>query len=215
MGLGYCLHVFNSQKSKSKYLKSAATLSITFVFDCILAFLIAKSIYDTEALNMLGDLPPYTISMAFTEVNFWAVIFCGFIVYLIWGIVFSMAYTAYENLHSNKAEIEALEVKLNSIKQKIAGIESAIILIKKKQTELNGKRAALQQSINNNIYIDKNAIRVALTDFFSGWASVMPALGKSDIEQRESRKVFDTTTATLLGTSTSSQSETTTNNETE
>lgn len=214
MGLGYCLHVFNSQKSKSKYLKSAAILSITFVFDCILAFLIAKSIYDTEALNMLGDLPPYTISMAFTEVNFWAVIFCGFIVYLIWGIVFSMAYTAYENLHSNKAEIEALEVKLNSIKQKIAGIESAIILIKKKQTELNGKRAALQQSINNNIYIDKNAIRVALTDFFSGWASVMPALGKSNIEQKESQKVFDTTTATLLGTSTSSQSETTTNNET-
>ena len=213
MGLGYCLHIFSAQKSKGKYLKLAAILSITFIFDCILAFLIAKSIYDTEALNMLGDLPPYTLSMAFSEVNFWAVIFCGFIVYLIWGIVFNIAYTAYDNLHSNKAEIEVLKIKLASIKQKIAEIEGAIALIKKKLTDLNGKKAALQQSINNNIYIDKTAIRVALTDFFSGWATVMPALGKSTAEQEESKLVFETTTSSLLGTTTYSQTETTKSNE--
>lgn len=213
MGLGYCLHIFSAQKSKGKYLKLAAILSITFIFDCILAFLIAKSIYDTEALNMLGDLPPYTLSMAFSEVNFWAVIFCGFIVYLIWGIVFNIAYTAYDNLHSNKAEIEVLKIKLASIKQKIAEIEGAIALIKKKLTDLNGKKATLQQSINNNIYIDKTAIRVALTDFFSGWATVMPALGKSTAEQEESKLVFETTTSSLLGTTTYSQTETTKSNE--
>lgn len=213
MGLGYCLHIFSTQRGKSKYLKLASILSITFIFDCILAFLIAKSIYDTEALNMLGDQPTYTLSMAFTEVNFWAVIFCGFIVYLIWGIVFNIAYTAYENLRSNKAEICAMEVNIASIQQKIDRIESAIALIKKRLTDLNGKKGSLQQSINNNIYIDKNAIRVALTDFFSGWTTVMPALGKSSTEQEECRDVFVTTTTTLLGVPTSSQTETTNKNE--
>lgn len=179
MGLGFCLHIFMTKKEKSKWLKVIGILAITFVFDCILAYLIGKNIYDIEAMNSMEDMPPYSFAMAISDINTWAVIFCGFIVYVIWGIVFDMTYTAYEGLHSYKAEIAALKVELNAINQKIAKIQNNIANINAKLANLMADKAKMEQSLSNSIIINYNEIKKALSDFFSGWVTVMPALGKS------------------------------------
>ncbi len=196
LGLGYCLHVFNEKKEKSKYLKVLGILSITFIFDCILAYLIAKSIYDVNALNSIEELPPYGLTDAIHDVNTWAVIFCGFIVYIIWGIVFDMAYTAYESLRSNKSEIATLQVheqhfqdKINNINQNMANINNQII-------QLENNKRTFQQRLNNNVFIDITKIKVALSDFFSGWTSVMPALGKSG-DLQEAQDIYNKTIDSL------------------
>lgn len=179
MGLGFCLHIFMTKKDKSKWLKVIGILAVTFVFDCILAYLIGKNIYDIEAMNSMEDMPPYSFAMAVSDINTWAVIFCGFIVYVIWGIVFDMTYTAYEGLHSFKAEIEALKVELNAIKQKIAKIQNNIANINAKLATLMADKAKMEQSLKNSIIINFNEIKKALSDFFSGWLTLMTILGKA------------------------------------
>ena len=43
-------------------------------------------------------MPEYTISMAFQSVNFWMIIFAGFIVYLIWGFVFDFIMESHSKM---------------------------------------------------------------------------------------------------------------------
>lgn len=127
MGLGFALHFFSVQKGIAKYFKIAAIVIVTFIFDCILAYYIAKNIYDIEAVSSWGETEPFNPSIAISSIHVWAVIFCGFVVYIIWGIVFDMTISAYEGLRSNKTEIGQLEQRLDSKKQQLA----------KKQNELN------------------------------------------------------------------------------
>lgn len=82
MGLGFSLHFFTIQKNRMKYLKMAAILCVTFIFDAILAYMIGKHLHGMAII--IGTEPldsKYGLSEALNDINTWAVIFCGFIVY--------------------------------------------------------------------------------------------------------------------------------------
>lgn len=84
MGLGFALHFFTIQKGKMKYLKMVAILCVTFIFDAILAYMIGKHLHEMAVI--IGTAPldsTYGLSEALSDINTWAVIFCGFIVYII------------------------------------------------------------------------------------------------------------------------------------
>ena len=197
MGLGFCLHVFSVQKGKSKYLKMSAVVAVTFVFDCILAYLIGKKIQDFNALNGLGDVAAYTISSAKMDINFWAVIFCGFVVYIIWGLVFDMTINAYLDCKSNKSAIEACKNALTVADDKLSQLRQQLNEIKNAIVALEGKKEALIKSMNNAI-IDLAPIKAAMSDFFTGWISLMPALGKSEADQNKAKQAYATTINSLL-----------------
>lgn len=59
MGLGYGLHFFMQQETWTKYIKTGSVLLITFIFDCILAYLIAKKIYEIQGLTKINDYPDF------------------------------------------------------------------------------------------------------------------------------------------------------------
>lgn len=176
MGLGFALHFFSIQKGSSKYLKIASVVIVTFVFDCILAYSIAKKIYEINAISMWGDVEPFGLNIAIKDIDFWAVIFCGFVVYIIWGIVFDMTMTAYEDLKMNKTEIEQIELKLDNQKQNLStSLEKYNIadsIIKKLQI----KKSDLNNQLNSKLLYNPNLIRNAFTQFFQGWTTVLGAL---------------------------------------
>lgn len=128
------------QELWTKYLKTFSVLLITFIFDCILAYLIAKKIYDIEVMTKLGEFPDFNIGMAVEDVNVWAVIFCGFIVYIIWGIVFDMSMTAYEDLRSNRKEILKIEESLRGKQNAISQEKQAIVNVKAELEQLENKK---------------------------------------------------------------------------
>ena len=68
-GLGFALHFFAVQKNKIKYVKIAAVLVATFVFDCILAYNIAEAEYKILSNNQLKEMPPYSVSIAATDLH--------------------------------------------------------------------------------------------------------------------------------------------------
>ncbi|MCH5245797.1 MAG: hypothetical protein J1E84_04985 [Muribaculaceae bacterium] len=193
LGLGYSLHFFMIQKEAIKWFKIAALLYITFAFDCILAYKIGELIYN-EQWNS-GD---YAISMAINDVNSWAVIFCGFIVYLIWGIVFDMIMSAYEELRSNKHEINQLELKIEADKNNLSQLRQDIIDADGEIHKLQNNKRGIQERINNSILVDYTKIKTALSDFFAGWVTMMSALGHSEENQAEAKRIYDQTITQLF-----------------
>ncbi|MDE6485526.1 MAG: hypothetical protein K2L14_09065 [Duncaniella sp.] len=198
MGLGYTLHYFSIQSGWMKYVKMLSILVITFIFDCILAFLIAKKIYDYWVLTQRGDFPPFNFSMAVADINVWAVIFCGFIVYVIWGIVFDMTITAYSNLRSNEKEIKTLKSKIAFHKESIAENKNKIVdsqgIINAIQLEIDNKN----QQLSTTKQFNPQIIKSALAQFFAGWMTMMSALGCKQSDQGQAHQVYDTAIANLF-----------------
>lgn len=199
MGLGFCLHVFSVQKGKSKYLKMAAVVAVTFVFDCILAYLIGEKIANIMAMNSIEEVKSYTVQRAVNDINFWAVIFCGFVVYIIWGLVFDMTINAYLDCKSNKSAIEACKNALTAADDKLSQLRQQVNETKNTIVALEGKKTALIKSMNNAI-IDLAPIKTAMSEFFTGWISLMPALGKSDADQNKAKNIYSATVNSLLDT---------------
>lgn len=199
LGLGYSLHFFMVQKGGTKWFKIGALLFITLTFDCILAYKIGELMYNAWAERQWEDVAPFTMNMAIQDINSWAVIFCGFIVYLIWGIVFDMIMTAYEDLRSNKHEINQLNAQISDFKNKLANIKQEIVNVNGEINNLQNKKKGIQDKINNSILVDYTKIRTALSDFFAGWVNMMSALGHSSENQAAAKQIYDDTITQLFG----------------
>lgn len=195
MGLGFALHFFSIQKGYFKYVKMGAILAVTFIFDCILAYAIAKHIYNIKNMTKLGDFPPYSLSMAIEDENVWAVIFCGFIVYVIWGIVFDMTLTAYEDMKSNRKEIEKIQVAIDGLKEKIATLKDKINEISKTIKIRKIERSNLEAQLNQSTIFNPTLIDQAFSDFFTGWTAILGAL---QLPGNECAEVYNQERTTLL-----------------
>lgn len=165
MGLGYLIHMFQKQKGWVSNIKIVMLFLITFIFDAILAYQIEMKIYNIEKTP---DSPPFNVNIAFTSVEFWGIIFAGFVVYVIWGLVFDFIMKEYENfdkikgfinskredIKNSELQISKLIQKLNPIKEEISGIE--------------GKIADLQRTIDGFIFSDKHYLTYH-AEFVKGW----------------------------------------------
>lgn len=199
MGLGYVLHYYATEKGVLKYFKIAVIVAVTFIFDCILAYLIAKKMYEMEILTQLGEFSPFSISMAIKDPNVWAVIFCGFITYMIWGFVFDLTISAYEEIRSNKKEIERIESEIKQNRKHKEDIEQCIVNLRQEISDLDTQKHSLRYRLSSSTYFyDENIIRTALTDFFTGWIVIMSPMGHTAEDQDQARAVFNQTLTSLF-----------------
>lgn len=198
MVLGFVLHFFSTQEHWSKYLKMMVILLVTFSFDCILAFKIGEQLHSFGIL--IGTYPigeTYTIKMALDDLNTWAVIFCGFIVYIIWGLAFSIIMQAYNNLDLNKTLIKDLDRKINECDSNIAQINKASNDLSNEITALQNEITSLQTSLQSNVIVNLEIIKGEMTDFFSGWKLQMQVLECSPNEQSTAQNIFEKTIQSL------------------
>lgn len=148
MGLGYLIHMFQHSKSRLGYLKLAALLILTFFFDVILAYLIEQKIFDFN--KMLGD--SFSPSIAVQSVNFWGIIFAGFVVYIIWGLVFDFVMKEYENLDKVRNFVTAKKNEIFNAKESIKDTEGVIDQITEQITSIKGQIAELQAKIDGFVF---------------------------------------------------------------
>lgn len=169
IGLGYLIHKFQEGKGFAKYAKIAALLIITFLFDSIIAYEITEKIYNIKRDNDLtGNLPDFTVGLAFRSVAFWLVIFAGFVVYLIWGFVFDFVMEAHSKLDIVKVNIKTKREQIQSIEQEINQYESKITELRIAREKNNGEVNKLRHIIEGTI-IQPKAAKEALSQFMVGW----------------------------------------------
>lgn len=165
MGLGYVIHMMQKGKGVKNILRLAALFIITFLFDALLAYQIEKKIYQ---FNATLDTPPYNLITALGEPEFWMIIFAGFVVYIIWGLVFDHVMKEYENIDKIKMFIKARREEIfNLEKQKQLAVEK-ISDFKEKIIAENGKISVLQSKIDGFIFPVKEYL-LYHSQYKEGW----------------------------------------------
>ncbi|MBO7559205.1 MAG: hypothetical protein J6T52_12030 [Bacteroidaceae bacterium] len=199
LGLGFALHFFSVQEGKMKFLKMAAILLVTVMFDCILAYKIGEQMHTFGII--IGQYPigeEYTMSMAFHDINTWAVIFCGFIVYVIWGIVFDMCMSAYNKMDLNKTRLENIKKEIEVLDQKITIEKENIQNLKQQETTTQNSIKGLMAKLGHEVYIDYAAIRTEMNNFFAGWIKMMQVLSLEQDLQDEASSICKSEMSMLI-----------------
>jgi len=183
LGLGYLIHKFQEKKSFKNYFKIVGLIVVTFIFDFILAYEITEKIYNIKKEGSFQDMPDYSVSLAFQAVNFWLIIFAGFVVYLIWGFVFDFVMESYDKLDIVKQAIKARETEIKLYEDDIAKHQNTIDTLNKEMDDLKLECKNFEKIISGNtIVINWEGYKKSVFEFVSGWGHWMSANKKTLIE---------------------------------
>lgn len=169
LGLGFLIHKFQEQKGYSKYLKIGLLILITFMFDCIIAYEISAKFYNEN--KSLVD-PTYDIPMAIGQVEFWMIIFAGFVVYLIWGFVFDFTMDSYGKIDVVNQAIKTKETEIIIHEKQLEELNTEINEHRINIKNLRQKCIGLQSEING-VIIPLAELGKLLNEFLGGWLRFM------------------------------------------
>jgi hypothetical protein len=149
MGLGYIIHMVQKGKGIKNTFRMIALFTITFLFDGLLAYIIEKKIYD---FNKTPDSPAYNLKIALEQAEFWMIIFAGFVVYIIWGLVFDFVMKEHENMDKIRVFIRGKKEELINLEKIKLENSNKINDFKQKVISINGTIRELQSKIDGFIF---------------------------------------------------------------
>ncbi|MDR7212656.1 ABC transporter permease [Flavobacterium piscis] len=149
MGLGYVIHMVQKGKGLKNIFRLISLFTITFLFDSLLAYIIEKKIYE---FNKTTESSPYNLNIALGEPEFWMIIFAGFVVYIIWGLVFDFVMKEFENIDKIRAFIRGKKENLINLEKIKADYINKINDFKQQIVTLNGKNSELQSKIDGFVF---------------------------------------------------------------
>ena len=145
LGLGYVIHMIQKGSGLKSTFRQIALYLVTFSFDGLLAYQIEKKIYE---FNKTPDSLPYNLKIALGEAEFWMIIFAGFVVYIIWGLVFDITMKEHENLDKIKGYISTKIEEIKLLDAAKTEVSEEINNLKKKIVEVSGRITELQAIID-------------------------------------------------------------------
>lgn len=149
MGLDYVIHMVQKGKGIKNIFRLAALFTITFLFDGLLAYIIEKKIYE---FNKTTESSPYNLNIALGEPEFWMIIFAGFVVYIIWGLVFDFVMKEFENIDKIRAFIRGRKENLLNLEKLKSDYVNKINDFKQQIVIVNGKISELQAKIDGFVF---------------------------------------------------------------
>lgn len=176
LGLGYLIHKVQAASKWEKYLKVFLLVLVTFFFDTLLAYEITSKIYEIKGQSGFTAVPDYTVHMAMENVQFWIIIFAGFVVYLIWGFVFDIVMEAHRQLDAVAVAIRERRSKITDTESEITKLEGEQ-LRKEEQIALHRREAAkLREFIEHGFVFNKD-FKQCIYQFTQGWMAWMRGRG--------------------------------------
>ncbi|MDO4971611.1 MAG: hypothetical protein Q4E41_05890 [Bacteroidales bacterium] len=186
VALGMMLHMFMQEDKGVKYFKIVMLFFVAFVFDAILAYKISEMFFIPSM-----EVPRYSMSLAFQSTDFWFVIFCGFVSYIIWGLIFGKTMEHYQEMTEGSMTIKRLK---NDIAQFEANIAVEDNLINQYDSEIINYQNQITQKeaeLRRSAWYDVNIIKQCLNSFFQGWIGYMTLVGKSQDDMMEAQAVLN------------------------
>ncbi len=184
MGLGYLIHMFHKKKKGIDRLKLVSLFILTFVFDVILAYLIERKIFLYDAV--LGQ--QFTPRDAVTSVNFWGIIFAGFVVYIIWGLVFDFVMKEFENIDKIKNFIRQKKLEIQNYIEQNDKLSEKINELRNQISHINGVIDELQSKIDGFIF-PKKSYHQYHNQYVEGWMQAVSS--QIALEHKKTQELLD------------------------
>ena len=189
LGLGYLIHKSGEKKGYKKFLFIGSLIFVTFIFDVIIAYEICEKIYNIKKTNSFQNIPDYSLSLAFQSINFWLIIFAGFVVYLIWGLVFDFTIEAHEKQDKVRLAIKHKEEEIEVVEQNIEKLNLEINGLEEKENKNIAEINKLNELIEHTTIIPKE-FEQYLYHFMQGWIHWMSANLKNQTQQKECEAIL-------------------------
>ncbi|MFA6151000.1 MAG: hypothetical protein WC716_06760 [Chitinophagaceae bacterium] len=189
LGLGFLIHKNQEKKGAKKILFIGSLVLLTFIFDMIIAYEICEKIYNIKKSNSFQNIPDYSMHMAFQSINFWLIIFAGFVVYLIWGFVFDFIMEAHEKLDKVRLAIKNIEEEIKSTEGNIDKLNAELNTLEEKENKNIGEINKLNDLVEHTTIIPKE-FEQFLFHFMQGWLHWMSANLQNQTKQRECENVL-------------------------
>ena len=190
LGLGFLIHKFSVEKGISKYLKISGLVFVTFIFDFIIAYEIVEKIYDIKKNGSFEPMPDMTISMAAQLINFWLIIFAGFVVYIIWGLVFDFTMREYEKMDKVRYAIKNKEQKMAEYKTECKEIKEKISILQNERNNTQGEVDKLKIQLESYV-LYFNDVREGINNYFTGWVGYLKSTAASQTLIHECNQIKD------------------------
>jgi len=191
LAFGFVLSRWEREQGWLKYLKIPLLIVVAFGFDSLLSFEICEKIYDLDAMMQLGEIPPYSVSLALEDTTFWVIICLGFFSYLIWGFVFGFWIKALENLDLNMEKRRRMEEKIDDTKGQLESERQKCLRLHAEVSGIDPKIKEVESKMGVSTRHDIAKIKLELNNFFAGWQTYLSALGKSTAEKQEATDIFN------------------------
>lgn len=188
LGLGFLIHKFSEEKGIFKYLKILGLIVVTFIFDFIIAYEIVEKLYNIKREGSFVEMPEMTISMAIEQVNFWLIIFAGFVVYIIWGLVFDFTMREYEKMDKVRYAIKNKELKLIEYKSECKQIRERISVLQNEKSTIQGEIDKLKIQLESYV-LYFNDVREGINNYFTGWVGYLKSTAASQATIQECTQI--------------------------
>lgn len=190
LGLGFLIHKFSEEKGIIKYLKILGLITVTFIFDFIIAYEIVEKLYNIKKEGSFEMMPEMEISMAIKQVNFWLIIFAGFVVYIIWGLVFDFTMREYEKMDKVRYAIKNKEQKLSEYKIECKQIRERISILQNEKSSTQGEIDKLKIQLESYV-LYFNDVREGINNYFTGWVGYLKSTAASQNLIQECNQIKD------------------------
>lgn len=191
LGLGYLIHKFMEKKTVLNYLKIIALFAVTFIFDAILAYEIVNKLNILRLTNDYKEAVALTIGGAFSIVEFWMIIFAGFVVYIIWGLVFDFVMEMHHELDRvnslvrSKSNLKDIEIsKLVDMRNELDKITSEI-------SDNRVEAEKLRNIIDHHEIINPRDLRYGYNHFLNGWMEWLTSDRRTNQDKEEALMVVE------------------------
>lgn len=159
-------HTYTENK-KTKLLKKLL-YGFAFLADAVLAYEITHKLYEAKRAFSFNELPPFTLSIAVTEMNFWIIIILGFFVYLFWTLM----YESWKNNLNRLFGFDNVVLKFNSLieasEEKIQQLMNKLDDLQNEIDEIN-KIIAMKRKEFNTPKINTHDLLGKLLGYSKGW----------------------------------------------
>jgi len=171
------------RETSLRRLKLLAITLVTFMLDSLLAYKITQNLYEAKFITGF-TAEPWRFSMIFDDVNFYLVIACGFLIYIIWGVVFNAVVKQIRNKNPLKLAIRNRKNKIDIITK---AIQNLAISKQEKEDQLTVNRNAITERQNrlNHMIFAKTILQKEFDKYYKRWVDYINGLGGNDVRKKE------------------------------
>jgi hypothetical protein len=175
---GYAMHLFMELKSKVKYLYITLVIAVTLALDTIIALLIHNNVNSAKELVGFEKEPWMTSSM------FWVILLMGFVVYIIWSVLFDGLLKEWKK----RDPLVALRKQKNQLSDKLMQLSTLVNNLKKQKESIENSLKPNQPRV---ITYSVSEMKTSLMLVKDGWIRYLVNIENSEDRQRECNQIFN------------------------